>query len=228
MELNKAYQDMIQSANELEKHASALTFFGGLAAGEAVMKGISSAGKSMDANLLRAGIELGRKGEKMHPYKETLSRNLLGNRQLSPYESGQAIGKRMQEMDPEKEERFLNKVVGMASARKNNHRSFRDDPTLTAIENYQIGRDLKHPGVQSFLEAGSKPVESSGRLATLAANATTAPGGLLDFRLAARPLARFTESNKPAQRLGENLLAKTPVDDDKIKTGYNIARNYID
>lgn len=211
---------------EFEKKASLTGFLAALAAGEAVVEGISHMGRVHGPNLLRTGIELGSKGEKMNPYKETFARNLLGNRQLSPYEAGQAIGSRMQNMPPDQQERFLNKVVGMGSARKDRLVAEKEKvpAVLNALEGYQVGKDQSAPGLNNFLLKGSKPIDKNTKVQTAISNTLSMPGALLDFRAAARPIVRAAETKPKVQQYTQKIAP----DNTKRKKIYDITRNYID
>lgn len=225
--LQSSYQQMIDQSDEFEKQASVTGFLASLAAGEAAMHGLATLGKKHNANLLNTGIELGQKGRVMNPYTETLSRNILGNKQLAPYDAGVAIGKRLQGRTPEEQERLLNKTVGMGVARKNRLTAEGQkvkDPVLNALDNYQIGTDRHSPLLNSFLQKGSKPDTESLKVDKAIANAATLPGALVDFRAAARPLMRGVENTPSLQKATDKLLPA----DTKRKKIYDISRGYID
>lgn len=234
MSFEQDYLTVRNSAKALDDHeqqfhkqASLLAAAGAVATAEATMKGLSRLGKQHDASLLRAGVELGSQGRKMNPYTENISRNVLGNKQLAPYDAGLAIGKRMQPMEPGRQERFLNKVVGMGSARKDRLVSEGQkikDPVLNALENYQVGRDLKSPGVNKFLLKGSRPIDNSDLKHQVAANAATIPAALLDSRAVIRPALRAAEKTPAFQALSSRVLPE----DSKRKKVYSTVRDYID
>lgn len=212
----------------MNKKASLLGWAGTFAAAEATAQTLSHLARDRSSNLFGAGVELGSKGEKIHPYKETISKNLFGRKQLNPYEAGLGVGKRMQEMDPDRQERFLNKVVGMGSARKDRLELETGkkvkDPILNALEGYQMGKDRKHGLFQSILTKGSVPAESSSTLANLAANATTVPTGVVDSRFALRPAIRAVETQPKMM----NLQKRWFPEGTKRHKLFNTARDYID
>lgn len=213
--------------NHLKKEASITAMVLGTAATEAAAEGLKLFGKNRGANFLSAGIELGQKGERMNPYTEGMARNLLGNKQVSPYDAGMKIGGRMKEMDPERSERFLNKTIGMGAARKERLEDAGEkvkDPVLNAIDNYQIGKERHHPLFQSALMKGSKPQDSNPMIGNLAATATSAPLALADFRSVARPVMRAAEKNPAVQKTQTKLF---PLGTKREKT-YNVIRDYID
>lgn len=227
--LYNSVQKLAHYEGQLDKQASLLGFAGALAAGEAMMKGIAQVGKAHDANFLRAGVELGRQGQKMNPYTENISRNVLGNKQLAPYDAGLEIGKRMQArgMDPETESRFLDKIVGMGSARKDRlvlEGKKVKDPVLNSLENYQIGRDLKNPKINDLLLKGSRPINDNRISQEIASNAASLPGVFLDSRTIIRPALRTAEKHPKVQELSARALPENS----KRKKVYTTVRDYID
>lgn len=210
-----------------KKKATVTGFLAGLAATEAAAEGLKVYGRNRGANFLNAGIELGQKGERMNPFTESMSRNLLGNRQVLPYEAGLEIGGRMKNMEPERSERFLNKVIGMGAARKQSMEEVGQkvkDPVLNAIDQYQIGQDRAAPLFQSTIMKGSKPQESNALAGKIVANTASVPLGLVDFRAAARPALRTAERHPVGQKVQKQLF---PEGTKREKT-YNAVRNYID
>lgn len=211
------------------KTASLTAIAAGLLGAEATVRGVNQFGKARNANLLSAGITLGQKGERMHPYTETVSRNLLGTKQMQPYEAGKQIGARMQKMEPEKQERFLGKVVGMGSARKDRllKETGKDpkSPVLNALESYQQGKDRHHPLFQKVITRHSKPDNgTTPKLTTLAASASTLPASIIDSRYALRPMLRTVEK----QPVVSNTQKKLFPQDTKRAKAYQLVRDYID
>jgi hypothetical protein len=176
---------------------------------------------------LDAGIQLGRNGEKVHPFTESLSRNLLGKKINTPYDAGLAIGNRMQPMDPERQERFLNKTIGMGAARK---QSLLDqgkkvkDPVLNAIDAWQIGKDRHHETFQSLLTKGGIPQDEKRNLAALGGHALSAVAAPLDSRVIARPAVRKVESLPAVQEIKSRLFPMGTI----REKGYNFVRDQID
>jgi hypothetical protein len=211
----------------IQKEASLVGLGLGIAATEAAAEGLKHFGRARGANFLDAGIQLGQKGEKMNPYTEGMARNLFGNKQLAPYDAGLEIGSRMKNMEPERGERFLNKAVGMGSARKERLEAAGEkvkNPVLNALDKYQIGADRSHPLFQSTIMKGSKPKEANPLLGELGATATSAPLALADVRSIVRPALRAAEKNPSIQKTQTKLF---PEGTKREKT-YNVIRDYID
>lgn len=212
----------------LKKQASLTGIATGLAVAEGTAQSLSLLGRNRGSNLFGAGVELGSKGEKMNPYTETLAKNLFGKKQVLPYEAGMQVGSRMKQMEPEKQERFLNKVVGMGSARKDRLELETGkrvkDPILNALEDYQIGKDRKNGLFQSIITKGSKPENAPSSLANLAANISTVPTAVIDSRFAIRPALRAAEQ-KPTVINTQKKLFPEGTKREKV---YGAVRNYID
>lgn len=215
-----------------EKQASILGILAGMGLGELGMKAASKFGQKRGANLLRTGIDLSQQGEKMAPLTETLSRNLLGNKAMSPYDAGMKIGNKITEknMDPDYAQRFIDRVVKWNVDKKTRMEQAGEkvkDPVLHAMDDYLQFKDLDHPKFHNFLNEGSIPQEKSGAGGKIVGNALTglaAPQSWGDFRFVARPIVRKAE-NAPAVQNAQNKLFPAGT---KRKKGYNMVRDYID
>jgi hypothetical protein len=220
------------NSEPFEKQASILGLLAGMGIGELGMQAASKFGQKRGANLLRTGIDLSQKGEKMAPLTETLSRNLLGNKAMSPYDAGLKIGNKITEknMEPERAQKFIDRVVKWNVDKKTRLEQAGEkvkDPVLHAMDDYLLFKDLKHPKFQKMLNEGSIPQEKSGAGGKIVGNALTglaAPQSWGDFRFAARPLVRKAE-NTPAVQNAQNKLFPAGTMREK---GYNMVRNYID
>lgn len=210
----------------MKKQASIAALAGTLIAGEAAMKGLQRLGTSRDVNLFSAGVDLAGKGNRMNPIKEKMVRNVLGNKQIAPYEAGKAVGNRMIGMEPERANRFLHKTVGMGTARKQRleDTGAKTDPVLRAMERYQTGDDHHNKLTNSFLTSLSRKGNTSSPLENIASNVATAPGALLDWRVAGRPVMRTVEKTAPFQKAKNRFI---DVDAKRSKV-YDGVRDYID
>lgn len=212
----------------MKKQSSLLGIATAAAAMEAGAKGLQSFGKARDADLFSAGVDLAREGKRINPFVEKNVRNLLGNKQFAPYQAGNAVGKRMSTMDDARANRFLDKSVGMAVARKDRLISEgipekNISPVLRAAENYQTGKDRHHPTFNRFLRMNPKTSDPT-MLETVLSNATTAPAALIDSRALIRPALRGAENTAPYQKMKNRFIDTDP----KRKKVYDLTRSYID
>lgn len=136
----------------LEKQASLLGLLGmGAAmhiAPNAMMKGIKStrAGQNALAGTFSAGMDAGMNGMKLHPNFQNFMSYGVGPESLADYHLGRSLGQRVaqktQNMDPERQERFLNKAKGMAKAHINsfeNPQEVDKIPMLNSVKHYIEG-----------------------------------------------------------------------------------------
>jgi hypothetical protein len=191
---------------------------GGTMGGDALLQGLSAAAKKNSANYLHAGIELGRSGKEMNPFKERMSRNVFGQRQIAPYEEGLQVGRQMKDMDPAAADAYLHEYInngvkeydalkaqqpqgnflqrrmaGVQGIFNKDKRAPKIPAHLEAINAFNQG---EHLGGGSLIKGGVDPNDT--RFLTKAqgtlANAATLPLASLDARFAARPVVRAIES----------------------------------
>ena len=134
----------------LKKEASLLGL-AGLAAGvhiapNLIMKGIKSTKKGHDAltGTFSAGVEMGRNSQKLHPNAQSFIEYGLGPETLVDYRLGHKLGTKLRDIDPEKQDRFLQKVRGIGEAQLKRNGVPVEDlekvPVMNTLINYMDGR----------------------------------------------------------------------------------------
>jgi hypothetical protein len=154
------YGELCESQQRMEKHASILGLLGLGAAMHVApnlgMKALKSTqfGREALTGSLSAGVEMGRRGEKLHPNWKNLMQYGIGPESTVEMELGRHFGQRMNKMDPEQQIRFHNKVKGMLEQHVNSmspeaKKEIHKTPLLNSAIDYFSGTSNQR--VKSFL-----------------------------------------------------------------------------
>lgn len=210
----------------MKKEASLVGLGAALAANEAAFAGLKFAGKKSAPNLLDTGIKLGEKAKRMNPNTEGSLRNLLGSKQLAPYDAGQKIGIRMKYMDEPRKNRFLEKTVGMGAARAKRLEAETGkvkDPILKSLAERKEGKGTGDSAVNRFLQRNPAEIGKYGLKEKYTSNFLAAPGAFLDHRMAVRPILREYKKGTKFQSLDSKMQQQ-----EVTKKPFNFLKEYYD
>lgn len=109
-----------------------------------VVKSTDTGQKAL-TGMFSAGVDMGRTGRKLHPNVQSLMEYGIGPESTVEYSLGRTMGKRIADMEPERQERFINKAKGMTQAHLS--RLFPDKmhdieqvPVLGSVKHYFDGK----------------------------------------------------------------------------------------
>lgn len=158
--MRQLYIDMREAKDRMEKSASILGMLGLGAAMHIApnlgMKALKSTkfGREALTGSLSAGVEMGRKNEKMHPNWKNLMQYGIGPESTVEMELGRHFGQRMSKMDPEHQVRFHDKVKGLVENHVNSlspeaKKEIHKTPLLNSAVDYFSGKS--NDRIKSFL-----------------------------------------------------------------------------
>lgn len=192
----------------MDKQSSLVGIGAALAANEAAFAGLRHAGKKQAPQLLGTGIDLGKNFNRIGPKREGSLRNLLGNKQMAPYDAGQQIGFRSAYMEPDKQYRFIQKTIGMGAARAKRLEESGEkvkDPVLNALKQYNVGKGTKETPVSKFLKKNPAQAGRYGLNEKYTSNFIAVPGALFDHRMAVRPILREVKKDSRFANLDQKM-----------------------
>lgn len=200
-------------------------YLGGFAGSQAVLSGANKFSQKKKGDLLNAGISLGKANERANPLTEKPLRTMVGRSGMAPYDAGQEIGSRVTQraMDPETEQRFLSRIKGMSSARKNRLQA--EGEAVPGVLNSLSEMEEAKPGLlQKMLTKGSVSKEVNTPVRNVIGDSVLTPAAIFDKRMVARPLINNLETKQGYQ----NLISKVAPEGTKRDNLYGKVRNMID
>jgi hypothetical protein len=182
------------------------------------------------ANLLNKGIEMGKANQKMSPFTETMTNNLLGKSVMKPYHEGLQVGNQIREkgLNPEEELHHISGIVDQKMAEKEQLLQAGKkvkDPVIKAYDNFQTGAYHHNHLFNSMI--GAKPIsqESNGMTGKVVANALSLPAAVyVDPMAVVRPTLSKAES---MPKVNDKLHTLFPENTKREKV-YSKVRNFID
>jgi hypothetical protein len=220
--------DNVQAVTDAIKSPAgqgALKYLGGFAGSQAVLSGANRMARNKSNDLLNAGMSLGKVNERANPLTEKPLRTMVGRSGMAPYDAGQEIGTRVTQrsMDPAQEQRFLDKIKGMAGARKTRLES--EGEKIPGVLNSLSDMEQKDSGLlQKILTTGSVSKEVNTPVRNVIGDSVLTPAAIFDKRMVARPLMNSLET-KPGY---QNLVSKVAPEGTKRDNLYGKVRNMID
>jgi hypothetical protein len=215
----------VQHAIQSPAGAGVMKYLGGFAGSQAVLSGASRIARNKSNDLLNAGLTLGKVNERANPLTEKPLRTMVGRSGMAPYDAGQQIGERVTKsgMDPEREQRFLDKIKGMAGARQ--QRLTDAGETVPKVLGPLSNMERTDSGLlQKALTKGSVSKDVNTPVRNIIGDSMLAPAVVFDKRVAARPLLNSLEGKQGFQSMKGKLLPEGTKRDDV----YNKVRNIID
>jgi hypothetical protein len=217
-ELKNDFKELQSSMQYMEKKASILGLLGAGALIHMVpnvaMKAMKStgAGRKILAGSLSAGIDMGRKGLKLHPNAQSALQYGLGPESLVEHQVGHKIGTRISEMPAERQDRFLGKFEGMVRQKVNSlspedQAKIHKAPIIGGLLEHFNGSGNKTS--RNLFNHMSVPIDQKKNLLNYGVDAAALAGaGALNPHLLIQPALSLTRKKVSESEFGKRILTK--------------------
>ena len=162
-----------------------------------------------------AGVDMGRSGQKLHPNAQSLIEYGIGPESLVDYRLGHKLGVKLQNIAPEKQDRYLGKLQGIGEAHLRNRggvvKSLEEVPILNTFTNYIEGKgeNKVKNGLMRMAVPADKPItwkNKAGNAAMLGAAAAVEPHLLMQPAISAA--RKSVAKSKTGQKFIDNQFRK--------------------